>query len=387
MVDLLVIQTTPFCNINCSYCYLPERSNPQKITLATVDRIIDRLLEDKLLPDAFTVVFHSGEPMVPGVKFYEPILELFRSRLSPLGISVRFSIQTNGTLIDDEWCQLIKKFEINIGVSIDGPQFINDNNRLSRNGKSTFDQVIKGIECLQKHDIKYHGIAVISEASLDHAYEIFDFFYNNGFYSLGLNIEEEEGINQKSSLYNYDSSYRIRSFYTQVFELFLQSDQHMAIREFNRAMNMMLRKSNSIPDIRMLDISSHQLSAMSIISVDYQGNFSTYSPELIGQKAPKYNDFIFGNVSQSGFKEPVYNSLLQELDNEIKAGIQSCKESCDYFSICGGGAPANKYYENGSFSSTETKYCKFQIQIPADITLQYLENQVLNVSGKSNPAQ
>jgi len=375
MLDILVVQPTPFCNINCTYCYLTDRSNPAKLSITTADLIIDRLLSDGLVDKQLTIVFHAGEPMVPGVAYYRALLSHISSRLAHSGIQVRYAIQTNGTLINEEWCQLINEYSISIGISIDGPQFLNDMHRLSRKGKSTFADTMRGISYLKEHGVPFHGIAVVSSTSLDHPKALFDFFYENGFYALGLNIEEQEGANHNSSLFDQDSDARIETFFRQMFELFIKSDGHLDVREFSRARGAILRDP-SLPDIRLSKINSHQTEPLAIISVDYQGNFSTYSPELIGQPAPAYNNFVLGNVADCSFRKPKNKELFKRIDREIQNGIKRCKKTCSYYHVCGGGAPANKFYENGSFDSTETKYCRYQIQLPLNIVLEHMESQL-----------
>lgn len=375
-VDLLVIQPTPFCNINCSYCYLPDRSNPNKISIETVSRIIDTLIIDKILNGHLSIVWHAGEPLVLSPSFYRPLFTLIAHKLQSSGISVQHAMQTNGTLITQEWCDFIIEQDIRIGVSIDGPQPVHDANRKMRNGSGTFDKVIKGINLLKENSIKYHAIAVVNETSINNPKEFFYFFYANGFYELGLNIEEVEGVHERSAIFS-DSLYeKVFLFYDSLFSLYLESDKHMRIREFDRCMDAILRDPNHL-DITKLVAETHQNKPMAIISIDYKGNFSTFSPELIGQKSKEYSDFIFGNIHTSGFNSAVKKYLLKHITLEINKGIKKCKKECDYFHVCGGGAPANKYFENGTFNSSETKYCKFNIKVPTQIILTYLENKLL----------
>lgn len=375
MLDLLVIQLTPFCNINCKYCYLNNRSDTSLISLTTINRIIDRLLEDKLVPPSLSIVFHAGEPLVFKPKLFGQVLTTFLARLPKTSLS--YSIQTNGTLITQEWCDLFRAFNIQIGISIDGPELINDANRKTRNDKGTFHHIIRGINLLRENAIPYHAIAVVSASSLGHAEEMFDFFHSQGFYQLGLNIEEMEGVHESSSLFNVDTETAIIGFFRTMYKCYLKSDRKMPIREFENALGCILRDP-VIKDIRRSKLESHQIVAFSIISTDCQGNFSTFSPELIGQKNKKYSDFILGNVYESGFLKNNNKQLLECLKTEINAGVEICRQNCAYYHVCGGGAPANKLYENKAFDSGETKYCKYSIQTPVDIVLESLEEMVSN---------
>lgn len=375
-VDLLVIQPTPFCNMNCSYCYLPDKSNPNKISIETVGCLIDTLINDKILSGHLSIVWHAGEPLVLPPSFYKPLFLLIAQKLKTLGVSVQHAIQTNGTLLSQEWCDFINEQGIRIGVSIDGPREVHDANRKMRNGKGTFDKVIEGINLLKSNNIQYHAIAVVNETSIRDPNGFYDFFYKHGFYELGLNIEEVEGVHEQSAIFS-DSLYeKVFKFYDSLFSLYLESDKHMRIREFDRSIDAILRDPNHL-DITKLVAETHQNKPMAIISIDYKGNFSTFSPELIGQKSKEFSDFIFGNVHTSGFNSAGKKPLLQHITHEIKNGIKQCKRDCGYFHVCGGGAPANKYFENGTFNSSETKYCKYNIKVPTQIVLSYLEKKLL----------
>jgi uncharacterized protein len=101
------------------------------------------------------------------------------------------------------------------------------------------------------------------------------------------------------------------------------------------------------------------------------GNFSTFSPELIGQSAPAFNNFIFGNVSEGSFIGA--HEAMEKAGADIQSGIEKCRATCDFFSVCGGGAPANKFFEIGSFNSSVTNYCRYNIQVPTELVLEYME--------------
>jgi uncharacterized protein len=103
------------------------------------------------------------------------------------------------------------------------------------------------------------------------------------------------------------------------------------------------------------------------------GNFSTFSPELLGQRSGEFGDFVLGNVNQEGYLTSAQGERFRRLWSAIHRGAVACRASCAYFSYCGGGAPANKLYENGSFASAETLYCRTMLQRPFDVVLERLE--------------
>ena len=141
-VHLLIIQPTPFCNINCSYCYLGDRSDKKQITLGTVEAIARFLRDVPVSASPLAVCWHAGEPLVVPVAFYEQAFNCFAQ--TPGAPAVQHSFQTNATLIDDKWCDLFKRWSVRVGVSVDGPRTIHDANRVDRAGRGTFDRVMRG---------------------------------------------------------------------------------------------------------------------------------------------------------------------------------------------------------------------------------------------------
>src|SRR5262245_58648685 len=102
-LELLVVQPTPFCNINCSYCYLPDRQSTRRMSQATLEATFRWVFASGLAPQPFTLLWHAGEPLVLPVAYYEEATELLR-RHNEGQLPVRQSFQTNATLLDAEWC-------------------------------------------------------------------------------------------------------------------------------------------------------------------------------------------------------------------------------------------------------------------------------------------
>ena len=111
-----------------------------------------------------------------------------------------------------------------------------------------------------------------------------------------------------------------------------------------------------------------------IVNIDHQGNFSTFDPELLSIKTETYGDFVLGNILQDTFESSCDTDKFHQMYQDISAGIELCRQSCEYFGVCGGGAGSNKYWENGTFRSTETNACKNRIKVVTDIVLDALEN-------------
>src|SRR5262245_9026315 len=99
LIEMLILQSTPFCNLDCSYCYLPDRSVKARMSDVTLELAFQRVFESPFLGAHLTVLWHAGEPLVPGVTYYERAFEILESR-RPSGLSVSHSFQTNATLLN-----------------------------------------------------------------------------------------------------------------------------------------------------------------------------------------------------------------------------------------------------------------------------------------------
>ena len=102
-IQLVVIQPTPFCNIDCRYCYLPDRSNKAVVSEETLGNFFSQIFASGWLRDGLSVVWHAGEPMVLPIDFYRRAFRLIDS-MKPPDVALTHAFQTNGTLIDDAWC-------------------------------------------------------------------------------------------------------------------------------------------------------------------------------------------------------------------------------------------------------------------------------------------
>ncbi len=377
-LELLVIQPTPFCNLDCSYCYLPNRQSRKQITPEILDQTFHRVFTSGLLERTFTVIWHAGEPLVLPPSFYEQALAII-ARHNRHGIEVQHSFQTNATLIDAAWCDFIKTSGVRIGVSVDGPAFLHDRYRKTRRGRGTHDRVMHGIAQLHQHGIPFHVITVLTRDSLDYPDELYEFYRASGIDHVGFNVEEVEGPHQRSSLEGQDIGVRYRRFLDRFYDLAATGPRPLYVREFAGAVVMIAMGGAA-------EVSSHENRPLAILNVDCEGNFSTFSPELLGARSPRHGDFIIGRVQTDSFRDAAATPRARAIAAEIAAGVQRCRQTCPYFAFCGGGAPANKHFENGTLDSTETMFCRLSRQAVMDVVLDKLERCATRSGEAPQPA-
>ncbi len=238
-LGLLVLQPTPFCNLDCRYCYLPDRANRARMTMATLEAAVQRVVEAELLGDELSIVWHAGEPLVVPRHWYAEAFARVRNIVPP-STRVEHSIQTNATLVDRAWCDFITAHCIRVGVSVDGPAFLHDAARHTRRGEGTHAQVMRGILRLQEAGIPIHAICVLSRASLDHPDEIYDFFVDAGIGEVGFNIEERDGVNTVSSLDGDEAVQAFARFFARIVDHYREDPERLRVREIDRVVDALL---------------------------------------------------------------------------------------------------------------------------------------------------
>lgn len=371
-VSLVVIQPTSFCNLDCDYCYLPDRAIKNRLSLELIEPIFKSLFLSPFFKGDFTICWHAGEPLTVPISWYKSAFQLIEEtsqKYNKTEFSFNYSFQTNATLINQGWCDFFQEYPTHIGVSIDGPKFLHDAHRKNRQGGDSHELTMRGIRYLQKNNIPYNTISVITENSLDYPDEIFNFFIENEIYDLAFNMEETEGVNQSSSLTNkQEIEQKYRHFIQRFWQLTTDSKYPIQVREFDTLISLIYTRER----LKNTDMNK----PFTIINFDYQGNFSTFDPELLSITTEDYGQFILGNVLTDSLESVCETEKFNRIYQDINQGIILCEKTCSYFGICGGGAGSNKYWENGSFNSTETQACRYRIKILTDVIVSALENSL-----------
>ncbi len=165
------------CNLRCKYCFYS--GNQPEIMI--MDEKVLGIVIDQCLSVAPNVsfVWHGGEPTIAGIKYYQQMLRLCNELKRP-GQRVSHNIQTNGTLLDEEWADFMRNNRFSIGVSLDGPEHINNYTRVDANGRGAFSSTMRGVNILKNANVKFGVLAVINSNSVKYPDEIFSFMYSKG---------------------------------------------------------------------------------------------------------------------------------------------------------------------------------------------------------------
>ena len=368
-IGLVVVQSTSLCNLDCSYCYLPDRQKKRVFDLNMLPLLMQRILESPFAGPEFSLVWHAGEPLTLPTSWYDQATVIINRSLEQFGaqdIQLDQHVQSNATLINDAWCDCFQRNRIVVGISVDGPEHIHDAHRRFRNGRGSHALAMKGIESLHRNDVPFHCISVVTADAMEQPEEMYRFFRDNGIREVGFNVEEQEGIHTSSSMQGSEMEAKYRTFLHAFWSLSEQDGYPVILREFDQVISLIQGNQR---------MTQNELNRpFSILSVDWQGNFSTFDPELLSVASDRYGTFNLGNLQDLSLVESTETEQFRRLLLDMSSGVESCHQGCEYFGLCGGGNGSNKFWEHGSLASSETNSCRFGTQIPVQVLLERFES-------------
>jgi uncharacterized protein len=171
--------TGAICNLDCSYCFFLSKDelypdSPFRMAEDVHRAYIGQLLAAHRGSEEVVVAFQGGEPTLMGLDFFRRTLEL-EAELAAPGQRVLNTVQTNATLINDEWARFFKEHNFLVGVSIDGPEAMHDAYRVDKGGKPTYERVIVGLDALKRHGVEWNALTTVNAANGDHGLEVYRF--------------------------------------------------------------------------------------------------------------------------------------------------------------------------------------------------------------------
>lgn len=344
---LLIIKSVSGCNLSCKYCYMNAGSRPS-ITIMP-EEILKKTIKEvaALQLDRIEFDWHGGEPLIAKSDFYKKAKELQLKYIST-HTKVKNCLQSNGTLITDDWISFFIDYGFGVGVSIDGPEDIHNSNRCFKSGEGSYLSVIQGIKALQEKGIDVHVMPVVTEASAHKAKEIFDFFVGNGINHLAFTpcFQKSSGIGQ---LYEDFSKFIVRpesfgKFMVDIYDLWMeQNNPDISIRYLEQIIKMLLGGKSSLCIFRK----GHFCHIF--LTIDTNGDIypcDSYMSE----------EFLLGNIKHDTLKEVLYSHKYNRFKENVVKVSNDCK-CCPIFDICGGGCSFYRYVQSGDFRS-KSYYCE-----------------------------
>ncbi|GAA4876431.1 anaerobic sulfatase maturase [Ferrimonas pelagia] len=190
----LMAKPTSFeCNIDCDYCFYLEKERffkagkarpkkQEKSFIGMSDEVLrayvkNYIAANEMMP-SIEFAWQGGEPTMAGLDFFKQALK-YQQKFAN-GKEITNALQTNGLLLNDEWCQFLAENKILVGLSIDGPEEMHDHYRVTKSGKGTFSRVMKAIECMKKHGVEFNTLTTLNERNIHHPLEVYNFLKEIG---------------------------------------------------------------------------------------------------------------------------------------------------------------------------------------------------------------
>ena len=360
----LYIMTKPvgsLCNMACDYCYYLEKAqlykdNPKHVmSEELLEKFTAEYINSQTMPQVL-FTWHGGETLMRPISFYKKAMELQRKYGN--GRTIDNCIQTNGTLLTDEWCQFFKENNWLVGVSIDGPQEFHDEYRKTKQGKPSFFKVMQGINLLNKHGVEWNALAVVNDFNADYPLDFYHFFKEIGCkyiqftpiverifrHSDGRHlaaVEEAEG--QPMADFSITPE-QWGNFLCTIFDEWVRNDVgEYYIQLFDATLANWVGEQ---PGICTLAKTCAHASVM-----EFNGDVYTCDHFVF----PQYK---LGNIYSNTLVEMMYGEKQQKFGLAKQNSLPTqCKE-CDYLFACNGECPKNRFCKTATGESGLNYLCK-----------------------------
>jgi uncharacterized protein len=246
---LLIKPAGPDCNLACQYCFYSGKSSlfgqgAHRMSEEVLGKLVSNYLGLKFTVNTF--VWQGGEPTLMGLDFYKKVVRLQQEYCSG-GQAVSNALQTNGVLLDDDWCKFLKKYNFLVGISLDGPEKYHDHYRTDKAGKGSFGRIMSAIENCRKHGVEFNILVLLNDKNVVSPDELFDFFVGQDIKYLQFIpcVEKEPGTAKIADFSIAPEQYG--QFLCRIFDRWYEYGyEKLSIRIFDSMLNYLVQGAHSI---------------------------------------------------------------------------------------------------------------------------------------------
>jgi len=332
----LIVKVVSSCNLACRYCDADIYSN-QRMRYDTLYTLIEKTLRSF---DSVNFIWHGGEPLSLGLDFYKKVMAI-EDELVDKRHSVRNSLQTNGTLLNNEWLEFFDKNKFSFGISFDGSETIHDKNRVFKNGKGSHSNVTNAIRLIQEKHMNVGIIAVVTEETVKlNPEEFLGFFLDNGIKNISLNWERPRfNLNEVNGLERDKYS----EFINKLFDVWYKKcSLEVNIREFRSIMNALAGGRSNF----------------CILAGECIGKYFGISPDGDVYHCDEFmfdDNYKLGNIAIHDFKDILISEKIKLLSSRNQGQIEKLR--CKWINVCNGGCPKDRYVMGRYGHGTTHLYC------------------------------
>jgi len=350
----------PICNIGCKYCFylekeaLFEKGEKWRMSDEVLEAYIKGYIEAQPV-DQVSFAWQGGEPTLLGIDFFRKAMALQKKYAN--GKRIENSLQTNGTLLNDEWCTFLREHDFLVGLSIDGPRELHDTWRVTKTGKGTYSEVMRGLEALKRNKVEFNTLTVVSRTNSQKPLEVYKFLRNIGSsylqfiplverkadvvaQKLGLDLaappslDEADAIAPLAEGESPVTEWSVRpedygNFLCKIFDRWVTRDVG---RTFVQQFDMALGKWVGAPG----GICYFAETCGRAMAIEHDGNVYTCDHFV-------YPHFKVGNVLEDDAAAIADSAQMEKFGNDKRDKLpRYCKE-CDYLFACNGECPKHRF--------------------------------------------
>ena len=322
------------CNLSCSYCYYLEKKDlyPSKGMIIMDDDILEIYIKQHIAASREEIIsfsWHGGEPLLAGIEFFRKAVAM-QKKFKPSGCTIINGIQTNGTLLNDEWCDFLSEEQFVVGISLDGTLKFHDTYRKTTGSGSTFNKVIHGYELLKKYGILPEILCVVNAENVRHPLEIYGFFKQLGakFMTFLPLVERLEGINTGVSKRSVPAL-EFGVFLSKIFDEWTENDiGEIKIQIFEEAARTAFNQEHT------LCIFKENCGGVPVI--EHNGDF--FSCDHYVNEANR-----IGNINSESLGNLLNSPRQQEFGLSKSLSLPGYCKNCEVRAMCNGECPKNRF--------------------------------------------
>jgi uncharacterized protein len=324
--------------LDCSYCFFLSKEelypgSEFRMSENLLTQYLRQLLESHTVPEV-TVAWQGGEPTMMGLDFFRRAVELVAQLAGP-GRRVEHTMQTNGTLIDDQWAAFLAEQDFLVGISIDGPRELHDAYRVDKGGKPTFDKVIQGLDRLKAHGVRWNVLTTVHRANEDHGLDVYRFLRDD----LGAEFVQLIPIVERPSPGGIPTGDEVTErsvspaghgrFLVEVFEEWVRRDVgRVYVQMFDSALASFAELPGSL--------CVHSETCGTAVALEHNGDL--YSCDHFVEP-----DYLLGNIAQRHMLELIASPQQRAFGNAKRDSLPAYRRQCDVRFACHGGCPKDRF--------------------------------------------
>lgn len=324
--SMLIKPASSLCNYKCSYCFYNDVAAHRSesclgiMSDQTVDSIIEKTIGYFNEPVTITYAFQGGEPTCAGIEYFKKFIAKVNENKSDFHV-IQYAIQTNGSLLDDEWIKLLKKNNFLVGISLDGFQENHDYFRMNQQGEKTFDEIFSTYKKLVEYEIDVNVLTVLTSKLSKHAKKLYEFYKSN-------QIEYIQLIPCLPDLNNSDDNFALKpeefaSFYKEFFDEWvveLNSGMYRSVTFFDNMIPLFVGRP------------PQQCGFLGFCNVQFvlEADGSVYPCDFY-----VLDQYKLGNINNDSIVDLSKSKIATEFKNEKRRSCNECSV-CKYYKICYG---------------------------------------------------